>query len=307
VPRGRRYETLTQIGLGPLPVYVPSPLAKLAEHMPPPLEGTDWARLFRLSSRLSKGVDSELTVVRHVEDYLLRGDRFHYTTEVGPAGPEPLLEFLFHTHRGYCQHFAGAAALLLRIAGIPTRVAVGFATGEQIGHDTWAVRDQDAHVWIEVYFPGVGWVPFNPTPAAAQADISPGLDVLRANVVSPAGATATLPTLAVAAVALLLVFFAGRSLRRRAPRTHLAELLVKLSPEPAGPRTTLRGLHPTLTEIGPATADLALVAERARFAAVVPATPPRPGLTVLRALIKDVGFRRAFGLMLRAAAPASRR
>jgi hypothetical protein len=302
VPSGRRYETLTQIGLGPLPVYVPFPLAKLAHHIPPPLQGTDWARLFKLGAHLSDGVDSEVGVVRRVEDYLLRGGRYHYTTEVGNPGIEPLLEFLFHTHAGYCQHFAGAAALLLRIAGVPTRVAVGFATGEAIGHDTWAVRDEDAHAWIEVYFPTVGWVTFNPTPAAAQADVSPGLDVLQASVVPTTGSGGTLPQLAAAGAMLILIIAVGHSLRRRhGPRTPLAELLVRLAPQPSGPGTTLRSLHPTLTEIGPATADLAFVAERARFAARAPAESPHPGLTVWRALVADVGLRRACALMFRAA------
>jgi protein-glutamine gamma-glutamyltransferase len=301
LPTGRRYQTLTQIGLGPLPVYVPFPLVKLANHIPPPLQGTDWARLFRLAAHLSAGVKTEFGVVRRVENYLMQGGRFRYTTEVGTPSPEPLLEFLFHTHAGYCQHFAGAAALLLRIAGVPTRVAVGFATGEAIGHNTWAVRDEDAHAWIEVYFPTVGWVPFNPTPASAQADVAPGLDVLQAAAVAPTGSGGTLPQLAVAVAALILLFAAARSLRRRRPRTQLAELLVRLAPRPSGPRTTLRSLHPTLTEIGPATADLALVAERARFA-TAPVDPPHPALTVWRALVSDVGFTRAFGLMLRAAA-----
>ncbi len=206
-------------------------------------------------------------MVRRVEDYLLDGNRYQYTTEVGAPGREPLLEFLFHTHKGYCQHFAGAAALILRSAGVPTRVVVGFATGEPIGHDTYAVRDEDAHAWIEVYFPGVGWVPFNPTPSAAPADVSAGIDVLRAGAAGPTGAGGTaLQLLGGAAAVALILFLAARLARRgRAPRTPLSELLVRLAPEPSGPRTTLRSLHPTLTEIGPATADLALVAERARF------------------------------------------
>ena len=62
VPTGRRYEHLTQIGLGPLPIYVPSPLAKLAKDLPEPLEGTDWGHAFRLAWHLSRGVKSELSV-----------------------------------------------------------------------------------------------------------------------------------------------------------------------------------------------------------------------------------------------------
>ncbi|HEY2053724.1 MAG TPA: transglutaminase domain-containing protein [Solirubrobacterales bacterium] len=306
LPTGRRYQTLTQIGLGPPPRYIPYPLAELAKNLPEPLQGTDWGHLFRLSYHLSHGIHTELAVVRRVENYLLHEGRFHYTTDVGAPGNEPLMKFLFATHSGYCQHFAGAAALILRIAGVPSRVVVGFATGEQIGHNTWAVRDEDAHAWIEVYFPGVGWVPFNPTPAAAQADISPGLDLLQAGVAAPAGpgGSASLLIGGVGALVVLLLA-AGRVTRgRRDPRTQLSELLVRLAPEHAGPRTTLRSLHPTLTEIGPATADLALVAEHARFAAAEPDEPSHPGFTVWRALIADVGLRRSLGLMLRAATSA---
>jgi hypothetical protein len=263
--------------------------------------------LFRLSWHLSAGVKSELGVVRRVENYLLRGGRFRYTTDVGEPSYEPLLEFLFHTHAGYCQHFAGAAALLLRIAGVPTRVAVGFATGEQITHNTWAVRDEDAHAWIEVYFPSVGWVAFNPTPAGAEAEVDPGLDVLQAAAAPPPGPGGHLPELAAGAAVLILLIAAGRRLRgRRSPRTQLAELLARLSPQPPGPRTTLRSLQPTLTELGPAIADLALVAERARFASDRFVEPPHPRLVVWRALISDVGFMRALGLMVRAAGPANR-
>jgi hypothetical protein len=304
VPTGRRYQALTQIGLGAPPEEIPYPLARLAKNLPPVLQGTDWGHLFRLSWRLSRGVRSELTVVRRVENYLLDG-RFRYTTDIRDPGTEPLNEFLFHTHAGYCQHFAGAAALLLRVAGVPTRVIVGFATGEQIDRDTWAVRDKDAHAWIEVYFPGVGWVPFNPTPAAAPADIPVGLDVLQAGIAPSSGAGGTLLQLVGGgAVLVLLIFAAGRLIRpRRGPRTQLAELLVRLAPQPSSPRTTLRDLRPTLTEIGPATADLALVAERARFATDDPPKIPHPALTVWRALVADVGPRRALAFMVRAAAP----
>ena len=104
------------------------------------------------------------------------------------------------------------------------------------------------------------------------------------------------------AVALLVT----RLARRRGPRTQLAELLVRLAPEPSGPRTTLRSLHPTLTEIGPATADLALIAEHSRFAPSAAPEPSHPGFTVWRALVADVGLRRSLTLMLRAAVTGKR-
>ena len=83
----------------------------------------------------------------------------------------PLNAFLFRDKFGYCQQFSGAMALMLRMAGIPARVAAGFAPGS-LNRDTgeYRVRDLDAHSWVEVYFNGIGWVTFDPTPAASPAE-----------------------------------------------------------------------------------------------------------------------------------------
>ena len=69
------------------------------------------------------------------------------------------------TKRGYCQHFAGAMALMLRYLGIPSRVAEGFISGTYDPKtQTWTVTDHDAHAWVEVWFARYGWLPFDPTP-----------------------------------------------------------------------------------------------------------------------------------------------
>ena len=80
-----------------------------------------------------------------------------------PAGLPPLAHFVAEGKRGYCQHFAGAMALMLRLLGIPARVAAGFTSGK---HEDggWTVTDHNAHAWVEVWFPGYGWLPFDPTP-----------------------------------------------------------------------------------------------------------------------------------------------
>ena len=82
--------------------------------------------------------------------------------------------FLFDAKQGYCQQFSGAMALLLRMAGIPARVVTGFSTGAT---DTktgeYIVRDFDAHSWVEAYYPGWGWLTFDPTPAASPARSQP--------------------------------------------------------------------------------------------------------------------------------------
>jgi transglutaminase-like putative cysteine protease len=78
--------------------------------------------------------------------------------------------FLYEDERGYCQQFSGAMALMLRMAGIPAQVAAGFSPGSY-NKDTreYRVRDLDAHSWVEVWFTGIGWVPFDPTPARSPA------------------------------------------------------------------------------------------------------------------------------------------
>ena len=78
--------------------------------------------------------------------------------------------FLFDTKEGYCQHFSGAMALLLRMGGVPARVATGFSPGGfSQRRDAWIVRDTDAHAWVEAWFDQLGWVTFDPTPASTPA------------------------------------------------------------------------------------------------------------------------------------------
>jgi transglutaminase-like putative cysteine protease len=78
----------------------------------------------------------------------------------------PLVGFVVQTKSGYCQHFAGAMALMLRYLGVPARVAVGFSSGTyDPAKGVWRVTDHDAHAWVEAWFRGYGWLPFDPTPA----------------------------------------------------------------------------------------------------------------------------------------------
>jgi transglutaminase-like putative cysteine protease len=77
----------------------------------------------------------------------------------------PLVFFVTRSKEGYCQHFAGAMALMLRYLGIPSRVAAGFTSGTyDRDHRIWNVTDRNAHTWVEVWFRGFGWLPFDPTP-----------------------------------------------------------------------------------------------------------------------------------------------
>ena len=93
---------------------------------------------------------------------------FAYTLEVPLAGRNEVDDFLFDRRQGYCEHFSSAFAVLMRAAGIPTRVVTGYAGGYRnpIG-DYWLVLNSDAHAWNEVWLPRRGWVRVDPTAAVA--------------------------------------------------------------------------------------------------------------------------------------------
>jgi transglutaminase-like putative cysteine protease len=93
---------------------------------------------------------------------------FTYTEQPGTTpGLPPLVGFVVETRSGYCQHFAGAMALMLRLLGIPSRVAAGFVPGHY-RDGTWTVTDHDAHTWVEAWFPRYGWLAFDPTPGRGR-------------------------------------------------------------------------------------------------------------------------------------------
>ncbi|HET9243982.1 MAG TPA: transglutaminaseTgpA domain-containing protein, partial [Gaiella sp.] len=79
------------------------------------------------------------------------------------AGLPPLVDFVEVTKLGYCQHYAGAMAVMLRLLGVPSRVAVGFTAGTWKA-GVWTVTDHQAHAWVEAWFDGFGWLAFDPTP-----------------------------------------------------------------------------------------------------------------------------------------------
>ena len=76
--------------------------------------------------------------------------------------------FLFEMEAGYCTYYATTMVTMLRSQEIPARLAVGYTPGEQVGENQWAVRGLNSHAWVEVYFPGEGWIEFDPTPASPR-------------------------------------------------------------------------------------------------------------------------------------------
>jgi transglutaminase-like putative cysteine protease len=89
------------------------------------------------------------------------------------AGTNALEDFLLKTHRGFCQQYASAMAVMARLVNIPSRVAVGFTAGVKQPDGRWLVTTHDAHAWPELYFSGFGWLPFEPTPRADGQAVAP--------------------------------------------------------------------------------------------------------------------------------------
>ena len=117
-----------------------------------------------------------------IENHLRNPQLFRYTLtpSLPTDGSWPLVYFLTSSHAGYCQYFASAMGAMLRSVGIPARLVNGYGPGsspEAAGHGnnvlTHTVTSNDAHTWVEAYFPGYGWVPFEPTPSSEAGDYQP--------------------------------------------------------------------------------------------------------------------------------------
>ena len=120
--------------------------------------------LFRKAEQIAGGARSPYAATVALESWFRTGGGFVYSQHPPAShGIPALVDFVTRSQTGYCQHFAGAMALMLRYLGIPSRAVAGFSSGHY-DHGVWVVTDHDAHEWVEVWFRGWGWLPFDPTP-----------------------------------------------------------------------------------------------------------------------------------------------
>jgi len=141
------------------------------------LPDTVTARTKELSTALTQSAASRYDAMRRVEDYVRTHALYDLNSPVPKPGADSVDDFLFVSRRGFCEHFASAEVVLLRAAGIPSRLVTGFSSnGSADSADgRWhTLLASDAHAWVEVWYPGVGWVPSDPT-AGAQRASDPGL------------------------------------------------------------------------------------------------------------------------------------
>ncbi|MDT8862449.1 DUF3488 and transglutaminase-like domain-containing protein [Alkalihalobacillus sp. MEB130] len=128
------------------------------------------SRIRDLAMEITEGESNRYDRAKAVESYFSRAD-FRYETQDVPVpreGQDYVDQFLFETMRGYCDNFSTAMIVLLRSIDIPARWAKGFTQGELVeslddSRNVYEVTNGNAHSWVEVYFPELGWVPFEPT------------------------------------------------------------------------------------------------------------------------------------------------
>jgi transglutaminase-like putative cysteine protease len=123
------------------------------------------AQVRRLVDRLTKPTEGPYQRARAISDYFVdpaNGFQYSLSTTQGDSGSD-LVDFLTNKS-GFCQQYAAAMAVMLRLANVPARVVLGYTHGVTSALGTFTVTTNDAHAWVEAYFSGVGWVPFDPTP-----------------------------------------------------------------------------------------------------------------------------------------------
>ena len=128
-------------------------------------------RVRDLAAEVTRDAETPLDKAFAIRDYL-RGDAFTYSRDVEkpPLGSDGVDHFLFETRKGYGDYYSSAMIVMLRAAGVPARLAAGYAAGEvPEGGGRRAVRDSDSHGWTQVYFPEYGWIDFEPTPHWPEA------------------------------------------------------------------------------------------------------------------------------------------
>ena len=161
-----RYEAVSQleeIDTDELRLAMNTPPGGMDEYLKlvPPLD----IRISNLANEIAAAAPSNYEKAEAVEQYLLT--HFGYTLELPRSLPQdPLANFLFERKHGHCEFFASSMAVMLRSLRIPSRIVTGFRGGEYNDlTGQYVVRASDAHSWVEAYFPGSGWISFDPTPA----------------------------------------------------------------------------------------------------------------------------------------------
>ncbi len=121
----------------------------------------------RTATRVTKDADSAWEKAARIQAYL-RSDDFTYSLDAPAQASDSAIADFLRDKRGYCVQFSATMAVLARVEGIPARIAVGYTPGQPDDDGSYTITDRNAHAWPELYFPGSGWVRFEPTPGTGE-------------------------------------------------------------------------------------------------------------------------------------------
>ena len=132
-------------------------------------------RTLALAAQWRRSAKNDAQVMRQALN-MFRVQPFVYTLNPPLLGEDPVDDFLFNTQRGFCEHYAGSFAVLMRAAGIPARIVTGYQGGEVNPFGNYLiVRQSDAHAWVEIWLQGQGWLRVDPTAAVSSARVEQGI------------------------------------------------------------------------------------------------------------------------------------
>jgi transglutaminase-like putative cysteine protease len=251
-----------------------------------------YPRVAALAQRITANAPTTYAKVLALEHWIGKHTRYTLTIPPLATGQDTVDQFLFVTRRGYCEQISTSLAVMLRTLGIPAREATGYVPGPYDPlTDLYTVQAQDAHAWVQVWFPGYGWQSFDPTADVPLANPSPA-SVLAHELRDELGKVPVVPVVAGTAVVVVTLLLVRR--RRRRPATWGGRITAELveaarrAGQEVGPGETLTTVAERLDALRPPTAAppdpdfrrLATLAERAAYG------DGEPDPTTKRALLR---------------------
>ncbi len=126
-------------------------------------------RVRALTEEITAGEATTYDKIRSLEAWMSENIQYTRDIPVPPEGADAVEQLLFVDRAGFCEQIGTALTVMMRSLGVPSRLAVGYVTGEKVGADEYLVRSRDAHAWVEVWFPELGWQQFDPTASVPLA------------------------------------------------------------------------------------------------------------------------------------------
>ena len=186
--------------------------------------GLENDRLRQIALEITSGLENNYEKASAIHTYIAQHCKYNLQTPAAPQASDRVEYFLTVSKQGYCDSFAASMTMLSRYAGIPARVVTGYLPGKPDDTGGYLVRQQDKHAWSELYFSGVGWVPFDATEGADDiSDHNQHGRTRRVDFLAWLLSNGILPPLLILALAGLIAYVAWTELAPRLRRTRQAK------------------------------------------------------------------------------------